>query len=156
MDSPRGSNLDNGKSPTPPVGFRPQNGGIIKVQPPRREDLQPSYAQTLQGDNEAETHGWYGSMSMYWFCAFICTAPTNAAQSIPWEAALVSWVPSPAALSAPTPTSLCRRVTWVWSPSSVAFLELSTLVWSRSTHCPNDSSKSMSRSRLSRCHVKCA
>merc|ERR1712000_635038 len=36
MDSPRGSHLDNGKSPTPPVGFRPQNGGIIKVQPPRR------------------------------------------------------------------------------------------------------------------------
>merc|ERR1712230_167682 len=52
MDSPRGSHLDNGKSPTPPVGFRPQNGGIIKVQPPRREDLQPSYAQTLQGDEE--------------------------------------------------------------------------------------------------------
>ncbi len=64
MDSPRGSHLDNGKSPTPPVGFRPQNGGIIKVQPPRREDLQPSYAQTLQGDEEGAVQGWYGSMSM--------------------------------------------------------------------------------------------
>lgn len=64
MDSPRVSNLDTGKSPTPPVGFRPQNGGIIKVQPPRREDLQPSYAQLLQGDTDVETHGWYGSMSM--------------------------------------------------------------------------------------------
>jgi len=62
MDSPRGSHLDNGKSPTPPVGFRPQNGGIIKVQPPRREDLQPSYAQTLQGDEEGAVQGWYGSM----------------------------------------------------------------------------------------------
>ncbi|KAK4943896.1 hypothetical protein LTR10_016612 [Elasticomyces elasticus] len=64
MDSPRGSAMDNGKStPTgPPVGFRPQNGGIIKVQPPRREDLQPSYAQTLQGDTDPETNGWYGSM----------------------------------------------------------------------------------------------
>lgn len=47
---------------TPPVGFRPQRGGAIKVEPPRREDLQPSYAQKLQGDEE-EAHGWYGSMS---------------------------------------------------------------------------------------------
>jgi len=60
MDSPRDSGLDNGKDPNP-VGFRPQHGGIIKVQPPRREDLQPSYAQTLQGDEE-QNHGWYGSM----------------------------------------------------------------------------------------------
>lgn len=64
MDSPRISGADNGKTTPPnPVGFRPQNGGIIKVQPPRREDLQPSYAQTLQGDHDVETHGWYGSMS---------------------------------------------------------------------------------------------
>ncbi|KEF60845.1 uncharacterized protein A1O9_02407 [Exophiala aquamarina CBS 119918] len=62
MDSPRPSGPDTGKSPTPPVGFRPQNGPLIKVQPPRREDLQPSYAQTLQGDTDIETHGWYGSM----------------------------------------------------------------------------------------------
>lgn len=45
----------------PNVGFRPTNGGIIKVQPPRREDMQPSYAQQLQGDDK-ETHGWYGAM----------------------------------------------------------------------------------------------
>ena len=46
-------------------GFQPKNAtnGVIKVQPPRREDLQPSYAQQLQGETEAETHGWYGSMS---------------------------------------------------------------------------------------------
>ncbi|EXJ87902.1 hypothetical protein A1O1_04829 [Capronia coronata CBS 617.96] len=62
MDSPRNSGLDNGKTVTPPVGFRPQNAGIIKVEPPRREDLQPSYAQILQGDTDVETHGWYGSM----------------------------------------------------------------------------------------------
>ncbi|ETI25327.1 hypothetical protein G647_02099 [Cladophialophora carrionii CBS 160.54] len=62
MDSPRESGLESGKSiNAPPVGFRPQNGGLIKVQPPRREDLQPSYAQTLQGDEE-QNHGWYGSM----------------------------------------------------------------------------------------------
>jgi hypothetical protein len=35
---------------------------IINVQPPRREDLQPSYAQTLVGDNDVNL-GWYGSMS---------------------------------------------------------------------------------------------
>jgi len=66
MDSPRESGLDSGKNSgtAPPVGFRPQNGNggfQIKVQPPRREDLQPSYAQTLQGDEE-QNHGWYGSM----------------------------------------------------------------------------------------------
>ena len=63
--------MDNGKTPLPTNGnFR--NGGpggdstrLINVQPPRREDLQPAYAQTLQGESEdAGTHGWYGSMSM--------------------------------------------------------------------------------------------
>lgn len=38
------------------------NGGLV-VQPPRREDLQPSYAQTLVGESDQGTHGWYGSMS---------------------------------------------------------------------------------------------
>ena len=61
---------DNGKAPANGnSGFRNgtqggNTGGIIKVQPPRREDLQPAYAQTLQGESEdAGTHGWYGSMS---------------------------------------------------------------------------------------------
>ncbi|KAJ8066508.1 hypothetical protein OCU04_005566 [Sclerotinia nivalis] len=35
---------------------------LINVQPPRREDLQPSYAQILQGDDDTSTSGWYGSM----------------------------------------------------------------------------------------------
>lgn len=68
MDSPRlqvreaeGQAKTNGTT-TPPVGFRPQHGGLIKVEPPRREDLQPAYAQKLQGDEE-EAHGWYGAMS---------------------------------------------------------------------------------------------
>jgi len=57
------SGSDNGKSSSPNnIGFRPQNNGIIAVQPPRREDLQPSYAQTLQGESDADVHGWYGSM----------------------------------------------------------------------------------------------
>jgi len=63
MDSQ--SSTDNGKpaGPGANLGFRPTNGGVVKVQPPRREDLQPSYAQVMQGnETEAEMHGWYGSM----------------------------------------------------------------------------------------------
>lgn len=61
--------MDNGKATAPSAGFRNgnvgSNGGLINVQPPRREDLQPAYAQTLMGESEdAGTHGWYGSMSM--------------------------------------------------------------------------------------------
>jgi hypothetical protein len=54
-------------------GKAPINGGsngaprleepIIKVQPPRREDLQPSYARVIQPDDaDADTNGWYGGM----------------------------------------------------------------------------------------------
>jgi len=36
---------------------------MVKVQPPRVEDLQPSYARVIKADsNEDEKHGWYGSM----------------------------------------------------------------------------------------------
>jgi hypothetical protein len=35
---------------------------LIDVQPPKREDLQPSYAQML-GESDTGAHGWYGSMS---------------------------------------------------------------------------------------------
>lgn len=70
MDSPHQHNTQegddqvktNGASSGNAVGFRPAHAGVIKVQPPRREDLQPSYAQTLQGDEETN-HGWYGGMS---------------------------------------------------------------------------------------------
>ncbi len=60
--------MDSGKAPAS-NGFRNNapagaNGGVINVQPPRREDLQPAYAQTLQGESEdAGSNGWYGSMS---------------------------------------------------------------------------------------------
>jgi hypothetical protein len=70
MDSPMYK--DNGKdSESPNRGFQPKHGqnGVIKVQPPRREDLQPSYAQMLQGETEPDAHGWYGSMSMSRHCA---------------------------------------------------------------------------------------
>jgi len=50
------SNGVNGKAPAIPEP-------IINVQPPRREDLQPSYAKVIQPDTEdASQHGWYGSM----------------------------------------------------------------------------------------------
>ena len=78
MDSPNASTMDtNGKAAqSNNIGFRPSNqaGPLIKVEPPRREDLQPSYAQTLQGENEAEMHGWYGSMSM--------SAPPQALENV--------------------------------------------------------------------------
>jgi len=34
---------------------------MVTVQPPRREDLQPSYAQNLVGESD-QVHGWYGGM----------------------------------------------------------------------------------------------
>jgi erythrocyte band 7 integral membrane protein len=59
---PGGSSSLNG-------GFRPSHtpgrsdNPMVNVQPPRREDLQPSYAQTLAGESDQGNHGWYGSMS---------------------------------------------------------------------------------------------
>lgn len=42
---------------------RRHEGPLVKVEPPRREDLQPSYAQVIKPDTEDESqHGWYGSM----------------------------------------------------------------------------------------------
>jgi len=38
------------------------DNNLIQVEPPRREDLQPSYAQTLVGESETGSNGWYGSM----------------------------------------------------------------------------------------------
>lgn len=55
----------NGKAPLSGAGgpARDPNEPIIKVQPPRREDLQPSYARVLKPDDaDADTNGWYGSM----------------------------------------------------------------------------------------------
>jgi erythrocyte band 7 integral membrane protein len=53
----------NGKAPLNGAGAAAFDGPIIKVQPPRREDLQPSYAKVIQADDQdADTNGWYGSM----------------------------------------------------------------------------------------------
>lgn len=44
-----------------PNGHRNGDTPLVKVEPPRREDLQPSYAQVIKADTEDESqHGWYG------------------------------------------------------------------------------------------------
>jgi erythrocyte band 7 integral membrane protein len=56
----------NGKAPINGAGatrVHDPNEPIIKVEPPRREDLQPSYARVIKPDDaDADTNGWYGSM----------------------------------------------------------------------------------------------
>ncbi|KAL1958212.1 hypothetical protein VTO42DRAFT_4720 [Malbranchea cinnamomea] len=54
------SDSKNGKAPTS-VGFRPANG-LVQVQPPRPEDLQPSYAHTVDKADNPESHGWYAGL----------------------------------------------------------------------------------------------
>ncbi|KAF2640395.1 stomatin family protein-like protein [Massarina eburnea CBS 473.64] len=50
----------NGKAP---VNSAHHDEPIVKVQPPRREDLQPSYARVIKADDQdADAHGWYGAM----------------------------------------------------------------------------------------------
>ena len=73
------SNLDingvNGKAPLDAASNSGSQSGraggpLIKVEPPRREDLQPSYARVIKADTEDESqYGWYGSKS---------TAPSRA------------------------------------------------------------------------------
>jgi len=49
--------------PTKPTHQEAPRKALVTVQPPRREDLQPSYASTMAAypdDNAA--HGWYESM----------------------------------------------------------------------------------------------
>lgn len=55
---------DNGKAPVNGAGSsHRREDPIVKVQPPRREDLQPSYARIIKPDDaDADNHGWYGSM----------------------------------------------------------------------------------------------
>jgi hypothetical protein len=53
----------SGKAPLNGAGSSHHPAELIKVEPPRREDLQPSYAREIQPDTEDEAiHGWYGGM----------------------------------------------------------------------------------------------
>jgi len=59
------SNTESGVSKAPLLHNSNPGGGdrIVHVQPPREEDLQPSYAKVLRPDQEdAGSHGWYGAM----------------------------------------------------------------------------------------------
>lgn len=63
----------------------PTDHPLVGVKPPRREDLQPSYAQLLPPQEDDGTHGWYGGMvntcgSIIGFlgaipCCFCCPNP---------------------------------------------------------------------------------
>ena len=145
-----GSNLNGGFRPTHTPG-RADNP-IMNVEPPRREDLQPSYAQTLQGESDQGNNGWYGSMSKQPHPMSrkdeIQQKLTICAQSTLWVHVLELWVPSPAASSVLTPTNLSRRVMLVWLPNSVDSIVLLILVSSRSTLSANVSSRSMLKFRL--------
>jgi len=60
-----GRSDSNGKAPISTNGSsrRGVDEPLVKVQPPRREDLQPSYAQVIKPDTQDDSqHGWYGSM----------------------------------------------------------------------------------------------
>jgi hypothetical protein len=51
-------------SATPNSADRPaRDGPMVNVQPPRIEDLQPRYAQTLTGESDTSGNSWYGGMS---------------------------------------------------------------------------------------------
>jgi erythrocyte band 7 integral membrane protein len=54
---------DNGKAPINGASSRAVDEPIVKVQPPRREDLQPSYARVIKADDaDEDMNGWYGGM----------------------------------------------------------------------------------------------
>lgn len=60
MSAPTANGSSNGKAPVDHEGNLSE---MIKVQPPRREDLQPSYARVIKPDSQdVDNHGWYGSM----------------------------------------------------------------------------------------------
>lgn len=109
----------NGKAPLATNGgFRNgapggNDGRLINVQPPRREDLQPAYAQTLQGESEdAGSHGWYGTMSMF-LLSFTRLQSLTIPQSIPSVHVLVVSERSPAVSCAPTHTNQSAKETLV-------------------------------------------
>lgn len=80
---------DSGKAPAYSQGTNGTNGAhsapsrsaaepIVKVQPPRREDLQPSYARVIEPDDaDADGHGWYGGMVWLPICSYNTTSNTT-------------------------------------------------------------------------------
>lgn len=98
----------NGKAPLNGAGgpARDINEPIIKVQPPRREDLQPSYARVIKPDDaDADTNGWYGSMVCPRLGLDNVFATDSFGRSMLLVAASVHSAPSLAASCAPIHTS---------------------------------------------------
>jgi len=68
MSAYRDSNSDDGHLPLPTKPLVQQQKevprkALVTVQPPRREDLQPSYASTMAAyPDDNAVHGWYESM----------------------------------------------------------------------------------------------
>ncbi|KAI9846659.1 MAG: hypothetical protein M1837_003714 [Sclerophora amabilis] len=71
MDMTTEDNQNGKRVETPSNGPSQISGGyrraqpstaIAHVEPPRREDLQPSYASVMGDSEDAGSHGWYGSM----------------------------------------------------------------------------------------------
>ncbi|KAF9733455.1 hypothetical protein PMIN06_009142 [Paraphaeosphaeria minitans] len=59
--------MSDGAIPTNGAGSstprRNMDEPLVKIQPPRREDLQPSYARAIKPDDaQSDDHGWYGAM----------------------------------------------------------------------------------------------
>lgn len=58
---------NNASGSKPPVHqpdrpAEPRTGGLVSVQPPRPDDLQPKYAHQIEQDSEnPATHGWYAN-----------------------------------------------------------------------------------------------
>lgn len=133
--------MDTGKAPLPTNGYQPSNGGprdasgaVISVQPPRREDLQPAYAQILQGESEdAGSHGWYGSMSMSLSRIESIKPHTDYIKSMHSDRSSVPVVPSPSVSSVRTLTNLSTKEMSASLRNSVVSTVLSILVSSRST-----------------------
>ncbi|KAI9672913.1 MAG: hypothetical protein M1829_004463 [Trizodia sp. TS-e1964] len=71
VSSPTTNSVTNGKSRSIhsfQEGFRPvrvpgrTDNPLVRVEQPRREDLQPSYAKVLGAEGDDSSHGWYGPM----------------------------------------------------------------------------------------------
>jgi hypothetical protein len=87
---------------------------LVKVQPPRREDLQPSYARVIEPDDaDADGHGWYGGMVCF---PSLYTIPrlNTPPRSTPLVVSSAPSAQSHAVSAARTPTSPCRKATLDW------------------------------------------
>ena len=62
----------SGKNRAPIPGRQDINGQALVVEPPRKEDLQPSYARVISGDDDVGSHGWYGGLSMSHAIVLLC------------------------------------------------------------------------------------